>query len=192
MTQKEYIAQNALGFEGDTFAKERMHEIIKDVDVVIETGTYRGATTKHFSKWCKDVYTIEVKEENFNEAKKTLAGTKVKMYLGSSEKVLDTICPKVKGKKVFMLLDAHWLEYNPLLDELAVIAKHGLKPIIAIHDFKVPGKPELEFDSYGEIVYEWAWIEQSIINIYGKDGFTVEYNSQATGAKRGIIYVFPK
>lgn len=190
MTHKEYIAQNAQGFEGDIYAKEKMQSIIKDVDVVIETGTFRGATTKHFANWCNEVYTIEVNKDNFIMAQRTLARTNVKTFLGSSEQVIDEILPLVKDKKIFCFLDAHWQEYNPLLDELAVIAKHGIKPIIAIHDFKVPDT-DLGYDTYGSIIYEWEWIRESIENIYGKEGFRIEYNNEATGARRGIIFIFP-
>ena len=74
--------------------------------------------------------------------------------------------------------------------ELELIANAGLRSVIEIHDFKVPDHLELGFDTYGDIVYEWAWIKPSIEKIYGKD-YRIEYNSHATGAKRGILYVSP-
>lgn len=195
MTAEDYLKQNLAGFENDTIAKEKMKSLIigNNVKTVIETGTYLGATAKHFDQWCKNVLTIEVKKEHFDQAWENLKGTNVQQFLGSSEQVLDKILNDVdKESGIFFFLDAHWEAYNPLLDELAVIAKHGIKPIIAIHDFKVPDHPELGFDTYGEIVYEWNWIKNSIETIYGLDGYTVEYNSEATGARRGIIYILPK
>ena len=193
MTERDYLRQNLAGFENDSFARDKMKQLITEngIKTVIETGTYLGATTKHFALWCKDVITIEVNQEHYLKARKNLDKTKVNQYLGSSEKVLDSILEVIDKEGIFFFLDAHWNVYNPLLDELAVIAKYKIKPIIAIHDFKVPHHPELGFDSYGDIVYEWSWIKPSIEKIYGKDGYSIEYNSEATGAKRGIIYITP-
>ncbi len=195
MTTQDYLKQNLAGFENDSFARDKMKSLIFDngVTVVIETGTYLGSTTKQFAQWCDKVYTIEINEENYIKARKNLKGTNVKQFLGSSDVVLDDLLHDIdKNENVFFFLDAHWNDYNPLLNELAIIAKHGLKPWISVHDFKVPDHPELGYDTYGTIVYEWDWIKRSVENIYGKDGYTVEYNSEATGAKRGIIYLQPK
>lgn len=199
MTQQEYIAQNALGFEGDSILKDKFEKVIKDnkISWIIETGTYYGATTKHLSVWADKVDSIEVVEENFNKAKETTAGIQnLTLHLGSSEKVLNDLFQAFnkKGRRPNLLcfLDAHWQEYNPLLDELSVIAKWKWKPIIAIHDFKVPEHPELGFDTYKDITYEWDWIKESIENIYGADGYAIEYNSEAVGAKRGVIFIYPK
>lgn len=92
-----------------------------------------------------------------------------------------------------IFLDAHWYK-NPLLSELHAIATHGIKPVIAIHDFKVPDHPELGYDVYAKqnITYDFAYIKESIENIYGKDGYEYHYNSEATGDKRGCIFIYPK
>lgn len=194
MTKNEYLQQNLAGFENDSFAKEKMKQIIADnnINVVIETGTYLGSTTKHFSQWVPKVITIEVNKDNYEKSLKELANyTNVAQFFGSSDTVLEEILPLFRQDNIFFFLDAHWNEYNPLINELAVIASNKIKPIIAIHDFKVPGHPELGFDTYGDIIYEWDWIKSSIEAIYGEKGYRIEYNSEATGAKRGIIYIFP-
>lgn len=196
----DYLTRNALGFEGDIIAKDKFKSIVEEhnLHTIIETGTYRGATTMHFSNWVVKVFTVENNEENYNYSKLILGSLEnVQIYLGSSEKVLSNILSNMdkkspKKNKFLCFLDAHWGAYNPLLDELKAIAESGLKPIIAIHDFKVPEHPELGFDVYGKIVYEWDWIKNSIEAIYGIDKFKVEYNSEAEGAKRGIIYIYPK
>jgi hypothetical protein len=92
-------------------------------------------------------------------------------------------------KKVLLFLDAHWEASCPLLDELAAIAESGMKPIIAIHDFKVPNK-DFGFDSYNGQDYTWDWIAPSIEKIYGKD-FKHYYNTVAEGAKRGCVFIEP-
>lgn len=198
MTAQEYLEQNLAGFENDSIARDRFEELIKEkgVELLIETGTYLGSTTKHFSKWCEEVFTIEVKKEHYDQAKRNLKGIEnVHLCFGSSEKVIDTLFSdlNISSKVIAFFLDAHWESYNPLLDELKAIHKHGIKPeFIAIHDFKVPGHPELGFDSYKGQDYDWEWIRESVEKIYGVTGFTVEYNSEATGAMRGIIYIIKK
>jgi predicted O-methyltransferase YrrM len=178
---------------------EAFKKIIEDhkISWVIETGTYYGATTKHLTAWTEKVDTIEVVKKNFDKATETLKGIQnVNIHFGNSSEILDTLFASYnkKGRRPNLLcfLDAHWQEYNPLLDELSVIAKWKWKPIIAIHDFKVPDHPELGYDTYKDIVYEWEWIKQRIENIYGEDGYTLEYNSEAEGAKRGVVFIFPK
>lgn len=194
MNNQQYIEQNKLGFEGDTFAKDKMKKLIQKngIKTVIETGTFIGSTTRHFSEWAEKVHTVELNPSNFSQARNNLSDKQnINFYLGNSSEVLDQILSGInKDELIFCFLDAHWNEYNPLLDELAVIAKHGFRPIIAIHDFKVPHHPELGFDQYGEIVYEWAWIEEAVKKIFHGVTFTVEYNFKATGAKRGIVYLY--
>jgi hypothetical protein len=191
------IEQNRLGFEGDTFAFEKFRNLVSEhkIDCIIETGTFLGSTTKKFTEMVPEVHTIEVNENNFNNAVNYLKEIKnVHTYRGNSPDVLLYLFGNEisANKNILFFLDAHWNQYNPLLDELKVIAEHRLKPVIAIHDFKVPGHPELGFDTYKDIVYEFDWIKSSIENIYGPNGYNVEYNSDATGAKRGLIYITPK
>lgn len=198
MTKQEYLMQNLAGFENDIFAKAKFRELIKDkkVEVFIETGTYLGSTTKHLAQWCEQVFTIEINPINFAKAEEALKDIhNISMNLGSSEKILEILLSdgKFDNKVTAYLLDAHWMEYNPLIDELNVMVKYNQKPaFIAIHDFKVPNHPELGYDSYRGQDYDLDWIKESIDKIYGEDGYTVEYNSEATGARRGIIYLQPK
>ncbi len=190
MTPEEYLEINAKGFEGDSFLKKEFEKIISEneIEVVVETGTFRGATTKHFSEMVKDVYSIEVNEENYFEATKNLMGiSNVHLFYGSSEKVLPKILPHLKNFKSLLFLDAHWEAYNPLRDELKAILDSGLKPCIAIHDFKVPEK-DFGYDSYNGQDYCLSWIEDLLIQIYG-EGFKYHYNQEAEGAKRGVIFI---
>jgi hypothetical protein len=64
--------------------------------------------------------------------------------------------------------------------------------VILIHDFRNPNNPELGYDQYGDIIYEWSWIKESIEKIYGVDGYDFWYNQEAVGAKRGVIVLKPK
>lgn len=190
-----YEKRNLVGFESDNIAAERVKKLIKDfnIDLVIEGGTYLGGTARRFAMMCRQVVTIEINMEYYTRAQKTLEPCpNVMQFFGSTVELLPEILEIHKDKNILFWSDAHWLEDNPMLAELEIIQHAGIKPVIAIHDFKVPGHPELGFDTYKDIVYEWDWIEKSIEKIYGVDGYEIEYNSAAEGAKRGIVYLMPK
>src|SRR6478736_1849018 len=198
MKPEEYMQRNLLGFEGDTKMKSTIEEIVEamGIDTIIETGTFKGGTTKVFSqmKGIESVHTIEISDEHFADAEKYLSDSlNVVMYKGSSEKVLRNVIPHLLDKKVLFFADAHWSEACPLLEELKEIADQGMKPVILIHDFKVPGT-SLGFDSYNGQDFELEWVEPSLKEIYGEGGYHTEYNdpNTALGARRGVLFVFPK
>nr|WP_298659802.1 hypothetical protein [uncultured Flavobacterium sp.] len=205
MTDKEYIDRNMLGFEGDSIMLEKCKSIVLDnkIDTIIETGTFLGGTTRVMSSWAKNVHTIEINKPNYDKSKVNLQGyDNVNLIFGNSAEELDKLLSqhfvrrtvKFNGRKVpkvFFFLDAHFWDYNPLLDELKVISKYELNPFIAIHDFKVPNHPELGFDSYKGQDYDFDWIKKSVELVYGTE-YKVEYNSDAEGAKRGCIYLSSK
>ncbi len=197
--QQAYLAQNALGFEGDTFLKKTIQDLIKneDIQVIIETGTFMGATTLQFAKMVKEVFTIEINEGYYNEAVKKFqnADGEANIYVAldsSVNQLRNMLIESSKFGNVLWFCDSHWQAHNPLLEELEILLQTGLKPVICIHDFKVPGHPELGFDSYNGQDYDLAWIQPSIERIYGKDGYEYWYNSEATGAKRGVVFIKPK
>ena len=192
ITSEQYVARNLQGFEGDTFMKSEFERLIAKhkIDLIIETGTFKGGTTNQLRKMVKEVITIEINSEYFAEAKKNISDlTNVIMIHGSSPEVLDTILPAQSEKNIMLFLDGHWLDNCPLLEELRIIAEHGIKPVIAIHDFYVPGT-NFGYDSYNGQRFDFAYIINEVSAIY-KGGFHHHYNLQATGAKRGIIYLEP-
>lgn len=194
MTQA-YEKRNLSGFEGDNIMADRIRKLIKDfnINLVIEGGTYLGGTARRLAMMCKEVATIEINMEYFTRAEKTLEACKnVTQFFGSTVEVLPELLEVHKDKNILFFSDAHWEEFNPMLAELEIIQFSGIKPVIAIHDFKVPGHPELGFDTYKNIVYEIEWIKPSLDKIYGAGRYAIEYNSTAEGAKRGIVYIWPK
>jgi predicted O-methyltransferase YrrM len=195
MKPEEYMQRNLIGFEGDTQMRDDIQKIITKLGIthVVETGTYKGGSTKVFAEMegVQEVHTIELNEENFNDSEKYLADCfNVIMHKGSSEKVLRNVIPHLIGKKILFFLDAHWEEHCPLLEELEEIAAHGIKPVIIIHDFKVPGST-LGFDSYKGQDFEFEWILKSLYSIYDTD-FVYVYNdpNTALGARRGAITIY--
>lgn len=182
-------------FSGDTYLAEIILELKSkfNLKTAIETGTYKGVTTLWLNQHFEDVHTSEVDATLYPYIRNEFANTNIKLWTASSELALPEILNYIKDDKPFVFLDAHWYK-NPLLPELKAIANKGIKPVIAIHDFKVPHNPELGYDVYPNqnIVYDFNYIKSSIENIYGSDGYEYFYNSKATGAKRGCIFIYPK
>lgn len=185
-------------FNGDKFILEEFAKLINNYNIqtIIETGTYKGATTECLAMLAEYVITIENNELYYMSAKKRLSKyNNIALFKGSSPKVLNNSVLNSSYlfiKPILFFLDAHWYSYNPLLDELKTIAKFGLNnSVIAIHDFKVPNK-NFGYDNYNNMDYCWEYIEKDIEKIYGEKNYSYYYNEEAEGAKRGIIYITPK
>lgn len=181
-------------FSGDKYLAETFL-MLKDkfgIKTVIETGTYKGSTTLWLNEHFDDVHTTEIDERLYPELRQRFKGTNIKLWCAGSEEALPEILSYIHDKQPLIFLDAHWYK-NPLLPELKVIAEAGIKPIIAIHDFKVPNRPDLGYDIYPnqKITYEWGYISKHIEAIYGKD-FEYFYNEKAEGDMRGCIFIHPK
>jgi len=180
-----------LPFEGDTYIKGELIKLRDKFRITrcVETGTQYGSTTLELYDIFGDVTTVEADGEYLKIASERLCQTPVSIYSGKSEDLLYSIV----GGDTLYYLDAHGCEIGgcPLKKELQIIAGNDLSNIcIAIHDFKNPDHPEFGFDKYDyELCFEE--IEPYIKDIY-PGGFEYHYNSQADGAMRGIIYIYPK
>lgn len=174
----------------DEFIRLKSHFNIKEV---IETGTYHGDTTLWLAHNFDVVHTIETNPTHINVAGPKLKDQKnVTLWVGSSAERLGDVIEHCETVRPLIFLDAHWYA-NPVLKELDQIAELGSKPILVIHDFKVPDHPDFGYDVYPneKIIYEWDWIKSRIDKIYGEDGYRHYYNTKATGAKRGCVFIIP-
>lgn len=182
-------------FNGDKFIEQEFLNLKHKFDIInaVETGTCLGSTTLFLSNNFQNVYTVEINSEYLHIAKqKFLSHKNITTHQGDSVKLLSHIIEGLEGETIFFL-DAHWGERCPLLGELACIAAAKIKPVIAIHDFYVPGSG-LGFDSYNGQPLNFSWLEYSLNHIYVPNGFDYYYNSDelSGGAKRGVIYITPK
>lgn len=171
----------------------KLKERFKVTDV-IELGTCVGGT----AKWLADNFfkfqTVEINNDFREIALQRLKGLdNVISFLGSSVDLLSSMLSKVNSDCI-IFVDSHWAEHFPLFDELKIIKESGLKPIIIIHDCKVPNEPLLGYDSYNGVDISFENIKSYIEDIYGVDGYDYYYNSneQSTEIKRGVIYITPK
>ena len=192
-------------FDGDSLIKEEFEKLVKqfNIQTIIETGTYLGDTTIELSKMVPYVYTVEANEENFDISQAKLSNYgNVDCLFGKSQNVLKELlqnCPVTKP--LFFYLDAHWEDYNPLLDELIIISQHAKDSVIVIHDFMVPNHPEFGFDYYpiiqngikvGYYPLSLQLIQGHLSKCYTK-GYEYYYNESANCEnKRGIIYILPR
>lgn len=191
-------------FNGDEFIEQEFLKLKHrfDIEAAVETGTCLGSTTLFLANNFEKVFTVEINKEYLRIAlQKFISHKNINTYLGDSPTILSTELSKLSNKTIFFL-DAHYLAakdnrvetHCPLLDELAAIANAGLKPIITIHDMKVPGEPQLGFDFFSGQPFTLEWIRPELDSIYGVGSYEYYYNSdeKSQGAKRGIIYITPK
>lgn len=189
------MAFDTLPFNEDSFMESEFLTLKENYNIktVIETGTYHGITTEWLAQNFDNVETVEIIQKYFDIAKVRLLKYKnVNQYFGSSTELLHRILELVTDNTI-IFLDSHWYK-NPVIEELDIIRLSGLHPIIVIHDFFNPKHSEFGFDEYPEqgIKYEWNWVKPSIDAIYGEDGYNYYYNKEATGAKRGCVFVIPR
>jgi Glycosyl transferases group 1 len=179
-------------FNGDGFIAAELRRLVRlhGIKVAVETGCYEGKTTEALADMVCEVVTIESDDRVWSLSNRLDAFTNVRRIKGDSPKVLETLLPSL-DRPILFYLDAHWGAHAPLLDELAAIAKAGLKPVISIHDFRNPKFPAYGFDTYDIGPYRWETIEESVRAIYGSSGWRHWYNEHAAGARRGIVYIEP-
>lgn len=183
-------------FNADTFVAEQFLEL-RDrfkIETIVELGVAVGGSTKWMANHFENVHAIEINESFLNIAKQRCEGTTrmPQFYLGSTVDLLADVLAKCTGP-VMIFIDSHWSEL-PLFDELHIIETSGLKPVIAIHDFKVPNERGLGFDSYNNVDISFENIKSFLDRIYGLDGYDYHYNTEQTSTevKRGVIYIYPK
>lgn len=109
---------------------------------IVETGTYLGDSTEKMARHFACVHSIELGKELFEKAQKRFKKQKnIQLHQGDSVQLLPGIIKQLKGKTVFFL-DAHFSmgitacgdENTPILTELAIIQKAGLKDATIIID----------------------------------------------------------
>jgi hypothetical protein len=184
-------------FNGDTFIQQEVLEL-KDrfnIKTAVETGTHIGTTTLFLAEHFQDVLTLEINETYYDIACERLKDKEnVTGCLADSSCHLPELLDLIdREKPVFFFADAHWESHCPLEDELQAFAQKNIRPVIAIHDFKVPGEPTLGYDSYNGQDFTFEWLKDRFDAIFGPGKYIHYYNSyeRSAGAKRGIIYLYP-
>jgi hypothetical protein len=159
---------------------------------IIETGTYRGATTQYLATQYKlPVYTVEANKYFYLYSKlRLLRFRRIHVCFGDSHR---WITRRTQNKRpatgpVFFYLDAHWGSNIPLRSEVHTILKHWPEAVICIDDFRVDDDPGYRFDRYGEITLCFDYLEipsDSRAKVY----FPAVPSDSETGLKRGAIWL---
>jgi len=185
-------------FNGDRFIEQEFLKLRDQyrIDTVIETGTCLGSTTRFLAQHFQRVISMDINEQYLEIARSVIGSTaNVLLYKGASEDILDKVLKDQLsiGDSILFFLDAHWGSHCPLTDELRIIAQNGVRPVIAIHDFQVPGQPGLHFDSYAGQPFTFDWLKPYLDSIYTANGYSYYYNSEmySTEIRIGIIYIVP-
>lgn len=81
-------------------------------DVFVETGTYNGMNAKTIAPYFKQIHTIELSRELYEQARSTLAGVpNVSVYWDNSPAMIAKLAPQLEGHIMFWL-DAHYSGEN--------------------------------------------------------------------------------
>lgn len=164
-----------------------------------ETGMCLASSTLFLCEHFDAVVTCEVNPAFGNIGMDRLGDRKhVSVFMQESTKMLQPNTFLVASKtgrpvsdKTLCFLDAHWGPNCPLLDELTLIGKSGVKPCIIIHDFVVPGT-DFGFDSMPDgRPFNLELIMPCLDAIYGERGWLHSYPTKAEGARRGWISIEP-
>ena len=180
-------------FNGDTYIFEKFKELVKtySINAIVETGTYHGQTTDALASIVKKVYTIEINGQYQQIAKSRCANkNNIDFISGSSNEIFPNLLKTLDNNTLFFL-DAHWNSYCPLWDEIRLIGEAQLKPIIVVHDFKVPEHPEFGYDHWNGKDLSYVNVKSAIDKVYGEGGYQHFTNTEASGAKRGAGFFIP-
>lgn len=165
------------------------------ITMAIETGTCYGSTTLWLAEHFMHVVTMEINEKFAAIARARLdQGHNPQdqaILIGDSGTMMSEVLVTARNVSILFFLDAHFEAHCPLLAELKAIAQAGLRPVIVIHDFQVPGRPDLGYDTWEGQPFRFSWIRPSLDAIYGANGYGHYFNHNATGARRGVIYIHP-
>lgn len=176
---------------GDLYLIKDIFDVVNtfNIKVIVETGTWKGRSAQLFSAMVEKIYTIEIKEEFYKDSDFLSDYPNVYRFLGNSPEVLEKLFINYNLDNTLFFLDAHWNEYWPIKDEISTITKY--KPencIICIHDIFNPNNEELGYDSYSGQRLDFEYIKPEIESIFGQN-YSLRYNKNATGEKRGTLFI---
>ena len=146
----------------------------------VETGTFEGESSVAMTFLFKHVYTCDVRD--WPRSLDFYCSANLTYETLNSPDFLRKHMAVIREQSLFFL-DAHWGEYWPLLDELAIIFSNCHKPVIIIDDFDAGNG--LSCDEYQGRKLGFDYLASSIPADYK---FFVNPQSNRN---RGLIFIFP-
>ena len=176
---------------GQTSRLEATRQIIFELGIerMIETGTFRGATTEWFGELGIPVETVEVNERYYAFSKLRLARLKhVSVIKNSSVTFLqDQIGKIAQDASLFFYLDAHWDHHLPLREVLQLIFNYYTSAVVMIDDFEVKDDIGYGYDDYGhDEALTLDYISGAAVPALSFF-FPATASHQETGARRGWV-----
>jgi hypothetical protein len=155
-------------------------------DEIVETGSYRGATTQflhHVSGL--PVHSAEVESRYYRcAAARCRPYVGIRLHDGDSRDMLRCLSERDGDPTLFFYLDAHWQEDVPRYQELEIIEKRWRRAVVMVDDFHVPHDPGYAFTSYGGVPLTTEYLP----DLPGWRAFYPAADSaEETGAVRGCI-----
>ncbi len=172
------------------------------LEVGVETGTYRGTGTKHLSQFIDRIHTIEIMKECY-DALPFHGSSNIFPYLGHSSDILPIILEKERQSRVLFWLDAHLpsIVHNvnqlttekefPLESELQVIKnnKDTIHDVFLIDDLRL-----YEDGPFSD--GNWKEANQFPNRPHGIDFIYKMFSETHTIEKHyissGLVFIFPK
>lgn len=181
-------------FNGQTFRQQIFVDLANavELDLIVETGTYRGTTTEYLRRTAKvPVYTVEHDQRSYGFSKMRFGLRRgIKVSNSDSRSFLRGLTKKavLKDKTVFFYLDAHWSKDLPLAEEIEIVFEGCDRAVVMIDDFQVPDDDQYAYDNYGEgKALTLAYLERATSK-FGLVGFFPSSPAQyETGARRGCV-----
>jgi hypothetical protein len=176
--------------------RQKLYKVILEVvdpAALVETGTFRGTTTRYFAESGLPVYSIESDARNFGFASAQVRGLKnVTLVRADSRtglrQLLDGPLRSKTNAALFFYLDAHWNVDLPLASELQCIFSAAPAACVMVDDFQVPGDPGYGYDSYGPGLELTADYIAPICRAFGLSSlYPVISSAEETGARRGCV-----
>ena len=179
------VANNA-SFNNQIIRRTIIKELLSNIsfDKIIETGTFLGNTTEFFSKYGKEVYSVEISELYYIFSKtRFLNHNNINLVNSNSLEFLENLSPSKES--VFFYLDAHSVSRSlPLSKELEICSKFE-NSIILVDDFKVPSNKEFQYDSYNGLDLSVENFE--ILNNF--DLYFPNYSPDEEEGSRGYVLI---
>jgi len=139
---------------GQTERVELVKQLIVQCGIlrIVETGTFTANTTVWVATFGLPVTTVEINPRYFGFSRARLRQhDNVVAYEGNSIDFLRSLIaePIDHTAPTLFYLDAHWLDYLPLREEIELITANFSSAVVVIDDFQVPDDPGYGFDDYG-------------------------------------------
>jgi hypothetical protein len=178
-----------LPFNGQTHRAAVIEALIRDFrpEILIETGTLFGHTTRRLADFGPPVYSVEVHPGFHRLARLMLRGVRnASVIRGDSAATLERLQRHTGHQRVFAYLDAHWYGRLPLAEEVALILESWSDVVIVIDDCRVPHDP-----GYGYDIYDGVPVAVGLLDL--PPGILRAYPAVAaveeTGGRRGAAYL---